>query len=306
MTKDFIWLNRRESFRPHAEPAMGSSEAPNRYQCVVRDEHRNTSHTQICELIAQHCGANLRILDVGCSSGYLGAHLRSRGHRVWGIEPSPQAAEAARAELDGVFTGTLDEYLQAHQGHGDFDVAIFADVLEHTTGPADLLRQCARLLAANGRVAISIPNVTHGAIRGMLLEGRWTYQDLGILDRTHLRFFSRDGFIDLLDEASYAVVEMRRTTMSTKDVSRAFRMGLTRGTIGVVESMARDPDVDSFQFVALVRAVAHREEAIRLNTSWRLGETLASSDRTVNRVYRSSRRARSWLQGLGRFLGILP
>lgn len=284
---------------------MQYDEASIRYRSVVSDESRNTSHTQICELIARHCGSNLRILDVGCSSGYLGAHLRKRGHRVWGIEPSPQAAAAARAELDGVFSGTLDEYLQAHDDRGNFDVAIFADVLEHLTEPADILRQCARLLAKGGRAAVSVPNVTHGAIRGMLLDGRWMYQDLGILDRTHLRFFSRDGFIDLLDESSYAIVEMRRTTMSTEELSQTFHIGLTRGTIGVVESTARDRDVNTFQFVALVQATPRREEACNINGNWRLKDVLESFGRTVSQVGRPRRRVRYWLQGLGRFLGIL-
>lgn len=284
---------------------MNPDDAPNRYEYVVREDNRNTSHTQICELITQHCGTNLRILDVGCSSGYLGAHLRSRGHRVWGVEPSPQAAEAARVVLDGVFAGTLDAYLQTQDDHGDFDVVIFADVLEHMAEPADILRDCARLLSADGRVAVSVPNVAHGAIRGLLLEGRWMYQDLGILDRTHLRFFSRSGFIDLLDQASYAIVEMRRTTLSIRQMNRTFNFGLTGGTIGVIESMARDRDVNSFQFVALVRPMPHADEALRANNNWRTGKTLESFAREVSPLKRTSRRVRYWLQGLGRFLGVV-
>lgn len=284
---------------------MQPSEAPNRYQSVVRDENRNTSHTQICELIACHCGDNLRILDIGCSSGYLGAHLRERGHRVWGIEPSSLAAEVARTVLDGVFTGTLDAYLQQHPDPGNFDVAIFADVLEHVAEPAELLRRCARLLVQDGCIAISVPNIAHGAIRGMLLEGRWMYQDLGILDRTHLRFFSRAGFIDLLDDAPYAIVEMRRTITSTSEVNRAFNIGLTPGTVALVESTARDCDLDSFQFIALARLAPDRAVVCSANDAWRARRALAGFGHVVKPVDRAGRRVRHWLQGLGRFLGVL-
>jgi O-antigen biosynthesis protein len=284
---------------------MQPSETPNRYQSVVRDENRNTSHTQICELIARHCGANLRVLDVGCSSGYLGEHLRQRGHRVWGIEPSSQAAEAARAVLNGVFTGTLDAYLQEYPGPGNFDVAIFADVLEHIAEPAELLRRSARLLAQDGCIAVSVPNIAHGAIRGMLLEGRWAYQDLGILDRTHLRFYSRAGFIDLLDDASYAIVEMRRTMISTSEVNQAFNIGLTGGTVALVESTARDCDLHSFQFVALARTEPSRVVVCSTNNEWRAQRALAAFAHAVKPIDRPGRRVRQWLQGLGRFLGVL-
>jgi SAM-dependent methyltransferase len=248
-----------------------------RYEANVDAGQRNTSHIQIAELVAQQGQAPLRILEVGCSSGYLGCYLRSQGHRVAGIEPAAAAAAAARAVLDDVFTGNLDEYL-ACGGHADgFDVIVLADVLEHLEDPARALTQCRSLLASGGALAISVPNITHGGVRGMLLEGRWTYQDLGILDRTHLRNFSRAGFIDLLDAAAFELAELRATTMSIEAMNSRYGIGLSAGTMALIKLTARDYDLDSFQFVALARPAPDVGRATSANARWRSGRLISAA-----------------------------
>jgi len=244
-----------------------------RYEAVVTADNRNTSHTQVAELISTLGAGRLRILEVGCASGYLSAYLKTFGHWVSGVEPSPAAAAAARAVLDEVHAGDFDSYLAATAGATTppFDVIIFADVLEHLIDPAHTLRECRSVLAPEGHVAISVPNVTHGGIRGMLLEGHWTYAELGILDRTHLRFFSRDGFIDLLDEAAFDLVELRRTTMSLDAMSTQFGIDLSHGTIALVQSAARDHDAETFQFIALTKPRATPHQLAAANARWRSG-----------------------------------
>lgn len=276
-----------------------------RYRAEVTADNRNTSHTQVAELISMLGAGHLRILEVGCASGYLSAYLKTFGHWVCGVEPSPTAAAAARAVLDEVHTGDFDSYLAATAGttQRPFDVIVFADVLEHLVEPAHTLRECRSLLAPEGHVAISVPNVTHGGIRGMLLEGRWTYAELGILDRTHLRFFSRAGFIDLLDEAAFSLVELRRTTMPLQTMDAQFGISLSKGTIELVQSAARDCDAETFQFVALTRPDTTPQHAAAANARWRSGP-IASAD-VATTPAGPWRRTQAWVRTRGRAIARL-
>lgn len=254
-----------------------TSTPTHRYHAVVSADQRNTSHTQVAELVATLGPGPLRILEVGCSSGYLSAYLKTFGHWVTGVEPSASAAATARAVLDEVHEGDFDSYLAVQQSRQPFDVVVFADVLEHLDEPARTLHACRALIGPGGCVAISVPNVTHGGIRGMLLEGRWTYAELGILDRTHLRFFSRDGLIDLIDDAAFVVVELRRTIMTLEAINQEYATDLSPGTIALVQSAARDDDVETFQFIALAKPAAPSEQPAAANAPWRSGLIASAS-----------------------------
>jgi 2-polyprenyl-3-methyl-5-hydroxy-6-metoxy-1,4-benzoquinol methylase len=131
-----------------------------------------------------------RVLDVGCAEGILGRHLLERGvEEVVGIEQVPEVAELAGKRLTRVLCGDVST-VELPAGIGTFDCIIFADVLEHLVNPTEVLRRFLPLLAPGGTIVASIPNVRHHAILHMLAEGHWSYQDAGIMDRTHLRFFT--------------------------------------------------------------------------------------------------------------------
>ena len=149
--------------RPDADPAI-------KYQAEIDLARRNSSHTLLHELAVSSGRSVLSILEVGCSSGYLGASLVAKGHRVTGIEPDPVAADAAAGVLHAVWRGGLEDFLDAHPD-ARFDVLLLGDVLEHMLDPAATLRRALRQLAPDGSVAISLPNVAHGAVRAMLLQG---------------------------------------------------------------------------------------------------------------------------------------
>ena len=133
-----------------------------------------------------------RVLDVGCGGGALGALLKQRdGVEVWGIEADPEAAERARARLDRVIAADLDAIEALPPGTGSFDCIICADVLEHLMDPERTLDALLRSLAPGGTLVASIPNIRHQEIvLDLLVHGRWRYQPSGILDATHLRFFT--------------------------------------------------------------------------------------------------------------------
>lgn len=148
------------------------------------------------------------ILDVGCGTGALGASLKqTRPVRVIGVEVDPVAAEAARGVLDAVYIGNI-ETLELPREVADLDAVILADILEHLRDPWALLRRLAPLLAPEGRLIASLPNIRHWSVLAGLLEGEWTYLPAGILDHGHLRFFTRTSGLALIESAGFRVMRI--------------------------------------------------------------------------------------------------
>ncbi|MSR46793.1 MAG: glycosyltransferase [Planctomycetes bacterium] len=147
-----------------------------------------------------------RVLDVGCGAGALGAALQfERPHvEVTGIELDPRAAARASESLARVLTGDALARL-AELTDQSFDVVLFADLLEHLADPEVALTQARRLLAPGGSVIASLPNVRHWSVVRQLLEGEFRYEPAGILDRTHLRFFTRQSAQRLFEASGFAV-----------------------------------------------------------------------------------------------------
>jgi len=143
-----------------------------------------------------------RILDVGCGEGGLGAALKAeRACEVIGLEGFPAAADRARERLDDALCVDLDALESLPAGTGTFDAMIFGDVLEHLRDPARLLRSLLPALALDGVVICSIPNVKHWTVLfPLLVKDRWTYQDAGLLDRTHVHFFTLHEIDVMLEE----------------------------------------------------------------------------------------------------------
>jgi 2-polyprenyl-3-methyl-5-hydroxy-6-metoxy-1,4-benzoquinol methylase len=148
------------------------------------------------------------VLDVGCGAGALGAALKRGGVAlVVGVEVDPDAAAAAQGVLDRVHVGDI-EALDLPYGAGTFDCIILADVLEHLRDPWAVLRRLVPMLAAHGRLIAGLPNVRHWSVLRGLLQGQWTYLPAGILDRGHLRFFTRQTGRALLEAAGLTVLEV--------------------------------------------------------------------------------------------------
>lgn len=159
------------------------------------------------EVIALARPEGSRVLDVGCAAGAMGAAMLAAGAReVVGIEVNGPAAAVARSRLTAVYGYDLDSLPELPYPEGYFEVITCADVLEHLRDPAAVLRHLTRWLAPSGRVVCSIPNVRHESVLlPLLLEGRWDYRAEGILDRTHLRFFTVTSAVRLLAEAGLVV-----------------------------------------------------------------------------------------------------
>ncbi|RMI13260.1 class I SAM-dependent methyltransferase [Cellulomonas triticagri] len=224
----------------------------------------NTSHAQVLSLVP----AGSEVLDVGCATGYLAEALVARGCTVSGIEYDPEAAEKARPHLDHLVVGDLSTMDVAAEFEGrTYDVLVFADVLEHVAEPAEVLRGLLALLRPGGSVVMSIPNVAHGSLRLALLQGRWQYTKVGLLDRTHIRFFTRKSVLELLDETGLAAADFRTTFRDP--LSADVDVDVDALPPGAVEWVRQQEDAQTFQFVvravrddadaALSRAVSERE-----------------------------------------------
>ena len=132
----------------------------------------------------------LRILDVGCADGALGAELKRRGHEVHGLEISAEAAEIARRRLDAVTVGSVERPEVRAELSSGFDVIIFGDVLEHLFDPAEVLLRMKERLSPRGYFIICVPNFGYVTVRLRFLLDRVEYQSSGILDDGHIRIFN--------------------------------------------------------------------------------------------------------------------
>lgn len=194
-------------------------------------------------------GFDKRVLDVGCAGGYLGEVLIDRGCRVVGIEFDPEMAAEAKRVLDDVLVADLEELDMASAfGPESFDVVVFGDVLEHLRDPTRVLRQARSVLKAGGYVVVSIPNVAHGSVRLALLHGKFEYSETGLLDDTHLRWFTRDSVESLFSGAGFVMLDLERTELGVFDTEIVLRR--EDFDPDVVAGVEQSPEALTYQFVA--------------------------------------------------------
>jgi SAM-dependent methyltransferase len=158
------------------------------------------------------------LLDVGCGSGAFGRLLRSRrpGMELWAVEPDQASAQAARDGFDHVLVGRFPD---ARLPRSRFDVIVCADVLEHMASPETALEAALSTVTPAGVMVASIPNVRHwrAVLWPLLRHGTWTYSERGILDRTHLRFFTRRSACDLFTGHGWAVESVTSINMIRRE-----------------------------------------------------------------------------------------
>jgi 2-polyprenyl-3-methyl-5-hydroxy-6-metoxy-1,4-benzoquinol methylase len=150
------------------------------------------------------------VLDVGCGAGALGAGIKRRQPaRVVGVEYVAEQAACARTVLDAVYVGDVAT-IELPYAPGSFDCLIYCDVLEHLVDPWATLARHRPLLAPGGTLLVSLPNVQFVGVIAGLLRGRWEYRQRGIMDRTHLRFFTRRSAAAMIACAGYTLTAAHR------------------------------------------------------------------------------------------------
>lgn len=195
---------------------------------------------------------NSKILDFGCSSGYLAKYLKENLNcRVIGLELDKKNAQVARRYCEKVINCDIENYSwEKNLGKQKFDIAIFADVLEHLKKPENILKRVKKFLKKDGYILISLPNIAHVSIRLKLLTGNFDYEKSGILDDTHLKFFTKKTALELIQNSGYSI---NAINIVPKDIDYALitkylsAVGLEYN--GKVEKFFHLPEARAFQFV---------------------------------------------------------
>jgi 2-polyprenyl-3-methyl-5-hydroxy-6-metoxy-1,4-benzoquinol methylase len=214
------------------------------YDTTVDPEAENNTHAYLLSMV----GYNKSVLELGCATGYLSRAMAERGCSVVGIELDAEAAAVAEKWAERVIVGDIDRgEVWGDVADASFDVVLCGDVLEHLRDPLSALRSAVHKLKPSGIVVTSLPNIAHGDVRLALLAGSFRYRDVGLLDRTHLRFFTLESVRELLRDAGLLPVETRRIVVplfhSELDVERA------DVPQPVIDAILTDPEAESYQFV---------------------------------------------------------
>jgi 2-polyprenyl-3-methyl-5-hydroxy-6-metoxy-1,4-benzoquinol methylase len=215
-----------------------------------------STHSKVVSLVPP----GTRVLEFGCATGYMSEVLKNRlGCTVVGVEIDRDAAALAEQHTERVIVGDAEKIDYAAELAGEeFDVVLFADVLEHLKEPADVLRRVKPFVAENGVVVASIPNIAHASVRLALLGGEFRYREWGLLDDTHLRFFTRASIQDLFEETGYVVTHWLRQRLDVGDTE----IKVPPVPEAVREWLASDPEATTYQFI--LRALVSDSSAAQL------------------------------------------
>lgn len=196
-------------------------------------------------------GENKQVVEFGCASGHFAHIINNRGCTVTGVEINPVAAEIAKQYCQEVIVADLDFVsIREILPNQKFDVAIFGDVLEHLRNPWKVLEETKLILKEDGFVVASIPNIAHGAIRLALLKGEFEYTELGILDNTHLRFFTRKTVEELFDKSGYILNVIDCTKLPIfSDSSLTPKIKQEQFNIDILQQIEQDSNADTLQFI---------------------------------------------------------
>jgi 2-polyprenyl-3-methyl-5-hydroxy-6-metoxy-1,4-benzoquinol methylase len=204
-------------------------------------------------------GSNKRVLELGPAAGAFTRALVAQGCRVVGIEVDAAAAADVEGIAERVIVGDLSdpEVVAGAIDDERFDVVVGGDVLEHLPDPLRVLRACRDALKPGGYVVLSLPNIAHADVKLQLLDGRFPYRDTGLLDRTHLRFFTLEAIHELLHDAGLLPVDLRRVVVPVFATEQAVDPATVPPE--VLERAVADAESETYQFV--VQAVLHNGDA---------------------------------------------
>jgi 2-polyprenyl-3-methyl-5-hydroxy-6-metoxy-1,4-benzoquinol methylase len=187
---------------------------------------------------------------------FFAAELAKQGNRVTGVDALPEISE--RATLCNYFSVDLNQGLDAVAERLDgkrFDRVLLLDILEHLYDPARILRQCHRLVQEDGQVIVSVPNVANFSVRFALLLGNFNYTDRGILDNTHVRWYTRKTARQLLIDAGYRIVAERLTVvpiaLALGISPRGAPFNIINSTLGFLTNMM--PGLLGYQIMLVAR-----------------------------------------------------
>jgi SAM-dependent methyltransferase len=211
-----------------------------------------------------------RVLDVGCGTGAFGQLLKqTRDIEIWGLEPVKSAATKASARIDRVINGPFGPETELPEG--TFDCIIFNDVLEHMVAPEQALRYAKVLLSQGGSIVASIPNVRYFKVLWELVfHAQWEYEDQGVLDKTHLRFFTKSSILKMFQSEGYSLQSI--CGINAYQAPRGARRGLWGAyRLANTLSLGKFDDVKFQQFAVVAKPSPVLQNEARTGQGLKLG-----------------------------------
>jgi 2-polyprenyl-3-methyl-5-hydroxy-6-metoxy-1,4-benzoquinol methylase len=222
-----------------------------KYNISLNLDDTNSPHTELVQSIEQ----NLKVLDIGCAQGYLGEYLHLKKNcEVVGIDYLSEHIEGARQknvykELFQLDLNYLSNELDQYTGY--FDCILLGDVLEHLYAPQKLLNQIKKLLNNSGYIVISIPNVSHGSILINLMKNKFEYTSTGLLDNTHIRFFTLESFVKILNEENFEIISLNACVKSPLETEQQTSIaGIPKS---VIKFLTQNPYIFCYQYIFKIK-----------------------------------------------------
>jgi glycosyltransferase involved in cell wall biosynthesis len=233
------------------EAGFGRGELGKKREAYEYKPSPNSSHGIVLELVPSD--GPLRVLDVGCGPGWVADELRRRGHHVTGVDLV--ANEGVEDRTDRFFEADVERGLPPEIG-SDFDVIIAADVIEHVREPDQLLAELADRMAPGGAILASVPNIGHWYPRTRTAVGLFDYDQRGILDRTHVRFFTRRSFRRTVAHTGLSTTAERSAGLPLDVLGIGGVVGRTAATVDRIATRVW-PTMFAYQFVVRLEAAPH-------------------------------------------------
>ena len=166
----------------------------------------NKNQFEVHKLAIDLIKSGSKVLDIGCATGYFANQLNKIGCETWGVDNDKVALKRASKPCKKVIIANLDEAKRISAPRKYFDFVIVLDVLEHLLHPENVLAIIKNHLKPNGMIIVSIPNIAHASIRWMLFMGKFEYASTGILDSTHVKFYTHASILELIRSNGYHVL----------------------------------------------------------------------------------------------------
>ncbi|MFT5295188.1 MAG: 2-polyprenyl-3-methyl-5-hydroxy-6-metoxy-1,4-benzoquinol methylase [Colwellia sp.] len=174
------------------------------------------------------------ILELGCAEGKTGKWLKENGHAAYyvGLDIHEPSIKIASHDLDEAICTDLDTFMFSSLGEKRFDFILCGDVLEHLRDPWAVLSDLSHVIKEDGTLVITVPNTQHYTVSlALLFKGEWSYKDAGILDRTHIRFFTRKTMFELYNSKQYSLVANQALFWGRRDPF------INKITLGIFENI---------------------------------------------------------------------
>ncbi len=205
--------------------------------------------------VAEKIQPKSSILEIGCNTGYFSRSLIKCGHEVLGIELDQDAAQIAISNGVNVICGSIEENSLIKSINQKFDVILMMDVLEHCVHPSEVLKSLQKNIKPNGKIIITGPNVAYWAVRKDLLLGRWNYTDSGVMDRTHLHFYTASTWQSLIENSGYKISLMEGAEGMIPLQTKLLKCRIPESLVKSLLNLALEKMPELFTIVFLIEAV---------------------------------------------------